>query len=127
MMCRGWVAWRLTCNGLTTTNKLFGRMILTLICSRFGGESLFRGFKMKNTISAVAILTFLLTVAVTSGRAPANATKGAETYKTKCVACHGSDGGGNTPMGQRMKVRDLRSSEVQKQTDDELSAIITNG
>ena len=82
---------------------------------------------MKNTISAVAILTFLLTVAVTSGRAPANATEGAETYKTKCVACHGSDGGGNTPMGQRMKVRDLRSSEVQKQTDDELSAIITNG
>ena len=26
-----------------------------------------------------------------------------------------------------MKVRDLRSPEVQKQTDDELAAIITNG
>jgi len=30
-------------------------------------------------------------------------------------------------MGQRMKVHDLRSPDVQKQTDDELASIITNG
>ncbi|MBV9084904.1 MAG: cytochrome c [Acidobacteriaceae bacterium] len=55
------------------------------------------------------------------------AASGADTFKAKCAACHGPDGSGNTPMGQKMKVRDLRSPEVQKQTDDELAEIITNG
>jgi mono/diheme cytochrome c family protein len=41
--------------------------------------------------------------------------------------CHGPDGGGDTPTGKAMKVRDLRSAEVQKQTDAELTAAITNG
>ncbi|MFL6448326.1 MAG: c-type cytochrome [Bryobacteraceae bacterium] len=52
---------------------------------------------------------------------------GADTFKAKCGTCHGPDGSGSTPMGQKMKVRDLRSAEVQKQTDDELTAIVTNG
>ena len=52
---------------------------------------------------------------------------GADTFKAKCAACHGPDGSGSTAMGQKMKVRDLRSPDVQKQTDDELTAIITNG
>ena len=52
---------------------------------------------------------------------------GADTFKAKCATCHGPDGSGNTPMGQKMKVRDLRSSDVQKQSDDELAAIIANG
>ena len=52
---------------------------------------------------------------------------GADTFKAKCATCHGPDGSGNTPMGQRMKVRDLRSADVQKQTDEELTAIITTG
>ena len=52
---------------------------------------------------------------------------GADTFKAKCAVCHGPDGSGNTSMGQRMKIRDLRSSDVQKQTDDELTQIITNG
>ena len=60
-------------------------------------------------------------------RASAAPTSGADTFKTKCATCHGPDGGGNTALGQRMKVRDLRSREVQKQTDDELAAIITSG
>jgi len=52
---------------------------------------------------------------------------GADTFKAKCAGCHGADGSGNTPMGQRMKVRDLRSAEVQKQSDAELTSIVTNG
>jgi mono/diheme cytochrome c family protein len=57
----------------------------------------------------------------------APAVSGADLFKSKCAMCHGPDGAGNTPAGQRMKVRDLRSPEVQKQTDDELTSIITNG
>lgn len=57
----------------------------------------------------------------------ASASSGSDTYHAKCAMCHGPDGAGNTPVGQRMKIRNLRSPEVQKQTDDELAAIITNG
>lgn len=52
---------------------------------------------------------------------------GADTFKAKCAMCHGPDGGGNTPMGQRLKIRDLRSPDVQKQSDADLTAIIANG
>ena len=65
--------------------------------------------------------------AVSAVRVSAAPADGAATFKTKCAMCHGPDGAGNTPMGQKMKVRDLRSPEVQKQTDEELATIITNG
>ena len=60
-------------------------------------------------------------------RLSAAPASGADTFKAKCATCHGQDGSGSTAMGQKMKVRDLRSPEVQKQTDDELTAIITHG
>jgi cytochrome c6 len=52
---------------------------------------------------------------------------GAATYKAKCVACHGADGSGNTAAGKSLKARDLRSAEVQKQSDDQLFNIIAKG
>ena len=52
---------------------------------------------------------------------------GAALYKGKCAMCHGPDGAGQTATGKAMKVRDLRSADVQKQTDKELEAIISNG
>jgi mono/diheme cytochrome c family protein len=83
---------------------------------------------MKKLISAVALLLLFFSIAAfTSGRPPANASAGADTFKAKCAVCHGPDGSGNTPMGQKMKVHDLRSPDVQKQTDEELTTIITNG
>jgi cytochrome c6 len=57
----------------------------------------------------------------------ARAQDGAATYKAKCAACHGADGGGDTATGKAMKVRDLRSADVQKQTDAQLTEIITAG
>jgi len=48
-------------------------------------------------------------------------------YKTKCAACHGPDGKGETSMGKMMKVRDLASEDVQKQTDADLTNIVSNG
>jgi mono/diheme cytochrome c family protein len=51
----------------------------------------------------------------------------ASLYKAKCVACHAADGSGNTPVGKNMKLRDLRSAEVQKQTDEQLIEITAKG
>jgi len=58
---------------------------------------------------------------------PARAQDAAGLYKSKCAACHGADGSGNTAVGKSMKLRDLRSADVQKQTGEELTAMITNG
>src|SRR6266511_4873773 len=51
----------------------------------------------------------------------------AAIYKAKCALCHGPDGAGQTTTGKSMKVRDLRSAEVQKAKDEELKKIIENG
>ena len=53
--------------------------------------------------------------------------EGATLFKSKCAVCHGADGSGSTPVGKSMHIRDLASADVQKQTDAELTAMITNG
>ena len=73
----------------------------------------------KRLISLLALLAMVIAI-------PAFADGGA-TYKTKCSSCHGADGSGQTPVGKSMKIRDLRSAEVQKQTDVELTKIIAGG
>ena len=55
------------------------------------------------------------------------ADDGATLYAAKCASCHAKDGSGNTAPGKSLKVRDLRSAEVQKEPDDELLKIITKG
>jgi cytochrome c6 len=55
------------------------------------------------------------------------ADDGADTFKTKCAVCHGPDGKGNTGMGKSLKLRDLSSPDVQKQSDADLTNIVTNG
>jgi mono/diheme cytochrome c family protein len=72
-------------------------------------------------VSAVITLSSVLML----GQA-ATADAGA-LYKAKCAMCHGPDGAGKTPMGQKLNLRDLRSPEVQKQSDADLSQIVTKG
>jgi len=55
------------------------------------------------------------------------AETGAETYKTKCSACHGANGAGDTMIGKNLKLRPLGSDEVQKQSDEEFFSIINKG
>lgn len=55
------------------------------------------------------------------------ADSGADLYKAKCASCHGAAGKGDTAMGKTMKVKDLASEEVQKQSDADLTTIIEKG
>jgi mono/diheme cytochrome c family protein len=48
-------------------------------------------------------------------------------YKAKCASCHAVDGSGNTPAGKKLKTRDFRLPEVQKQSDAQLIEITTKG
>jgi mono/diheme cytochrome c family protein len=51
----------------------------------------------------------------------------AATYVSKCASCHGKDGSGNTAAGKSLGLKDLRSAEVQGQSDAQLAAIIGKG
>jgi cytochrome c6 len=82
--------------------------------------------KMNRLISVVTFIAAGSAV-FDLNRLPAAASSGADVFKSKCAACHAPDGSGNTPMGQKLKVRDLHSADVQKQSDADLTAIITNG
>jgi cytochrome c6 len=76
----------------------------------------------------LAIASLITLVTLVSSVAFADPAPGAAgIYKTKCASCHGADGSGQTTVGKSMKIRDLRSAEVQKQTDADLQKIITDG
>ena len=62
-------------------------------------------------------------VCLLSTPAKADVAAAEATFKTKCAGCHGADGKGKDAM----KTRDLSSADVQKQSDADLSGIITNG
>ena len=59
--------------------------------------------------------------------AEGNLANGAVIFKAKCVSCHGADASGNTAMGKKYSIPDLRSPVVQDVTDAELAAMIANG
>jgi mono/diheme cytochrome c family protein len=69
------------------------------------------------------VLSLVLLTAFSAGAQSAGET----LFKAKCAMCHGADGGGKTVMGEKLQIRDLRSAEVQKQSDAELTQIITKG
>ncbi len=48
-------------------------------------------------------------------------------FKGKCGMCHGADGAGKTMMGEKLKIPDLRSPDVQKKPDADLKTIIVKG
>jgi mono/diheme cytochrome c family protein len=73
----------------------------------------------------VALFAVVLILALTTNFSFAQ--DGAATFKSKCAMCHGPDASGKTPMGEKLNIRDLRSADVQKQTDAELAQIVTKG
>ena len=79
---------------------------------------------MKNIIRAFLVV-FAVAFAFSTWSLAADS--GADTFKSKCAACHGATGAGDTAMGKNLKLRDLGSADVQKQSDEELTNIITNG
>jgi len=61
------------------------------------------------------------------GGGKGDAKEGGTVFAGKCATCHGKDGSGSTPVGKNLKLRDLRSDEVQKQTDAQLLDMIAKG
>jgi cytochrome c6 len=80
----------------------------------------------ENALPTLLTAIVIGALAVTAST-PLAAQDGPTLYKTKCAMCHGADGKGETPMGKKLNIRDLGSPEVQKQTDAELTTIISKG
>jgi mono/diheme cytochrome c family protein len=77
-------------------------------------------------IKKLALLAFVLFIfALTPALVVAQ--DGAATFKAKCAMCHGPDGTGKTAMGEKLKIRDLSSADVQKQSNADLTQIVTKG
>lgn len=72
-------------------------------------------------ISIVAIFVFAFSALLFA------ADTGADVFKTKCTACHGADGKGDTLMGKKLNAKDMTSADVQKLSDTDLSGFISNG
>jgi mono/diheme cytochrome c family protein len=74
-------------------------------------------------VISIVVLSFTFV----SAQAQTAPSDGATLYKAKCSMCHGPDGAGKTPAGQKLNVRDLQSPEVQKQSDSDLAQVIKQG
>ena len=79
------------------------------------------------TAFAIAALTLVALLPAPSRATGSVRDEGQALFKAKCAACHGTDGSGNTAMGKKLGVRNLRSPEVQKQSDAQLFGIISAG
>jgi cytochrome c6 len=82
--------------------------------------------ELSNVLWPAASLLIAIIVASTPA-ASQDVAAGAEVFKSKCVVCHGPDGSGNTAVGKSLKVADLRSAEIQKKSDAELTQSISDG
>ena len=57
----------------------------------------------------------------------ADSTDPGVLFKSKCAMCHGPDGTGQTPMGEKLGIKSYKSSDIQKQSDADIKSAITNG
>ncbi len=80
---------------------------------------------MRSFTKAVAVSAVLSAGMIAQVKAEDSA--GADLYRSNCAICHGKDASGNTSLGKKYKVRDLRSPEVQKATDAEWFDLISKG
>ena len=74
-----------------------------------------------------AVILLIVSAFILVGASPLSAQDGASLFSSKCAMCHAKDATGNTPMGLKLKARDLHSPEVQKQSDAEIRTIIAKG
>jgi len=82
---------------------------------------------MKSVFIRIGGTLFVIATVLLITTVPAHAQTGKALFKTKCAVCHGPDGRGNTPMGKVLKIPDLTSTAVQKQTNAQLMHTIENG
>jgi len=80
---------------------------------------------LNHVVTRMLILATLVLTIGANSYAEQN-DKGASAFKGNCASCHGDDGAG-TALGKAMQAPDLRSDDVQKLPDTELTKVIGEG
>ena len=75
---------------------------------------------MMKWLQRIALFSFVLALVLPQ---LALADSGTDTFKAKCAMCHGADGAGKPAMGTKA----LSGKDIQKMSDADLTAAITNG
>jgi cytochrome c6 len=88
---------------------------------------LFAALPTASSMVLSAALLFVLFAAFFAPRALGAENSGATIFKSKCVLCHGADGTGNTPLGKQLQAANLRTKDVQKKSDAELTKVVHDG
>jgi mono/diheme cytochrome c family protein len=78
---------------------------------------------MRSLLIKLVLTAFLASIGVVGARAQDTA----DLYKTKCQACHGADGKGDTAAGKKLGIKDFHSPEIAKMSDQELFDITKKG
>ena len=75
------------------------------------------------------LMTMTLAALAAAPSFAADAKAGAAVYDKSCKSCHGADGTPNAGVAKMMKVemKDLKSAEIQKMSDADIKAVITQG
>jgi cytochrome c6 len=104
--------------------KQDGAVAKDLAPCRFQSDEESNMTRATKTIGTVGLTVALLAgTGLLSSQAKADTAAAEATFKAKCAGCHGADGKGK----EVMKTRDLSSADVQKQSDADLTTIITKG
>jgi mono/diheme cytochrome c family protein len=72
-----------------------------------------------------AIILVLLTAVAAQANAQNSPAK--DLFAGKCAVCHAADGSASTSVGKSLKIPNLHSADVQKQSDVDLKAMIAKG
>jgi|ERR1019366_5060350 mono/diheme cytochrome c family protein len=78
---------------------------------------------MKLNLNSLAV--FCLAATIVTPTHAQNA--GADTYKAKCLMCHGADGTGSTPAGKSLKAASFKDPAIVKVSDADMIAIAKKG
>jgi mono/diheme cytochrome c family protein len=74
-------------------------------------------------VQTILLMPLVFFVSVSHARTQSEAEK---TFKARCVVCHATDGSGSE-AGKKLNTHDFHSSQVQSESDDELTEIIAKG
>jgi mono/diheme cytochrome c family protein len=82
--------------------------------------------KVTHLLLLAALLLLVQSISLAQDSSATGADKIKAKFKSACASCHAQDGSG-TPLGKSMNAPDLRSPEVQKLSDAELTKAISDG
>jgi mono/diheme cytochrome c family protein len=82
-------------------------------------------FQIAGLFALISLAAWNILRAAPPAAAPQDDVK--QVYLDKCAVCHGEDGAAQTARGKKLKMKDIRSAEVQKLTQQQWVDAILKG